>query len=175
MLRMLRIYLVGFMGCGKTKAGEALAATLGVPFVDLDRLISQSFGSTVSQVFSQHGEPAFRAEEARLLKTTLQRRRVIVSTGGGTFCHRSNRAAIHESGGISVFLDVPWEVIVSRLPGKNLDRPKFESEAAARRLFSERVADYRAARIHLQLGGDEPPDEVARRVVAALPGIPCGT
>ena len=175
MLRMLRIYLVGFMGCGKTKAGEALAATLGVPFIDLDRLICESFGSTVAQIFSHHGEPVFRAEESRLLRTTLDRLRVIVSTGGGTFCNRSNRAAIHEAGGISVFLDVPWGIIAHRLPGKNLDRPKFGNEAVARRLFDERLPAYRKARIHLELNGEEAPEEVARQVVAALPGIPCAT
>lgn len=175
MLRMLRIYLVGFMGCGKTKAGEALAATLGIPFIDLDRLICDSFGSTVAQIFTHHGEPVFRAEETRLLRTTLQRLRVIVSTGGGTFCDRSNRAAIHEGGGISVFLDVPWRVIAGRLPGKNLDRPKFGNEAAARRLFDERLPAYREARVHLELSGGESPEEIARQVVAALPGIPCAT
>lgn len=175
MLRMLRIYLVGFMGCGKTMAGQALGATLGIPFIDLDRLICQSFGSTVAQIFSHHGEAVFRSEEARLLRTTLERRRVIVSTGGGTFCSGPNRLAIHEAGGISVFLDVPWQVIAERLPGKNLDRPKFEDEAVARRLFDDRLPAYREARVHLELSGGERPEEVARLVVASLPGIPCAT
>jgi len=170
MLRMLRIFLVGFMGCGKTVAGEALAVALGVPFVDLDEEISKSMGMSVTQIFARRGETAFRREEARLLLSCLEQRQVVVSTGGGTFCVVANRRAIHQAGGVSVFLDVPWEAVLRRLPGTNPARPKFGDPETAHELYRQRLPLYGKARVHLPLTGEEPPEEVARTILSALPG-----
>jgi len=165
MREQLRVFLVGFMGCGKSSAGRILAGTLGAPFVDLDAVITRIMGSSVAEIFSRHGEVAFRLEETRQLATTASMPRVVVATGGGTFASSRNRAIIEEAGGVTVFLDVEWKALMARLPGKNLDRPKFRSPAEARRLMERRRPFYEMATIRLQLTGEEGPEEVARRVL----------
>ena len=77
----MRIYLTGFMGCGKTTVGRRLAQRLGVPFVDLDEEIERRAGMTVRQIFEQQGEPAFRQMEAEALRGTLALPDVVVATG----------------------------------------------------------------------------------------------
>lgn len=172
---MSGVYLVGFMGCGKTAAGSALAAILGVQFIDLDAVISTRLEATVAEIFAARGEAVFRREETEVLRWATGLDRPVVATGGGTFCSPVNRDLIHASGGLSVFLDIPWEVVLRRLPGKNGDRPLFADAGRARRLFDERLPAYRSARIVLHLTGDEAPVEVARQVVAALPEGVCAT
>ncbi len=156
---------MGFMGCGKTAVGRVLAGVLGVPFVDLDAVITERMGATVAEIFSRHGEATFREEETRQLLRVAAMPRVVVATGGGTFCSVPNRRIIEEAEGVTVFLDVEWSALMARLPGKNLDRPKFGSPEAASRLMATRRPAYELARIHLRLSGSEAPEEVARRVL----------
>ncbi|NOZ94465.1 MAG: shikimate kinase [Acidobacteria bacterium] len=166
MREQLRIFLVGFMGCGKTAVGRVLAGALGVPFVDLDAAITEALGrATIAEIFSHRGEPAFREEESRQLLRVAAMPRVVVATGGGTFCSARNRRIIEEAEGVTVFLDVEWSALMARLPGKNLDRPKFGSPEAASRLMATRRPAYERACIHLKLSGDETPEEVARSVL----------
>ena len=168
MKERLRIFLVGFMGCGKSAVGRSLAAALGVPCVDLDSVISSVMGATIAEIFARHGEAAFREEESRQLRKAGQLERVVVSTGGGTFCSPHNRKIIEELGGVTVFLDVEWKALLARLPGKNLDRPKFGSPEQARRLMERRRPAYELAAIHLILTGNEEPGEVARRILERI-------
>jgi len=168
MREQLRVFLVGFMGCGKSAVGKVLAGALGVPFVDLDAVITQAMGATVAEIFASRGEGAFRAEETRQLARVSRLPRVVVATGGGTFCYPQNRRIIEEAKGVSVFLDVEWEALMARLPGKNLDRPRFGSPEEARRLMERRRASYEMAGIHLRLTGDESPQEVTRRVLEEM-------
>ncbi len=165
MRERLQVFLVGFMGCGKSAVGRVLAGALGVPFVDLDAVITEVMGATVAEIFSCHGEAVFRREETRQLAKVSGMPRVVVATGGGTFCSSRNREIIEEAGGVTVFLDVEWSALVARLPGKNLDRPKFRSPEEARRLMEQRRPSYEMATIHLKLTGEEGPEEVARRVL----------
>ncbi len=163
------------MGCGKSTVGRALAEALGVPFMDLDERIVQAFGASIPEIFARRGEAAFRTEETRQLRETLRLERVVVATGGGTYCTEANRRLIRQSGGVAVFLELPWEVLLSRLPGENLDRPKFGDPMAARQLYDERLPDYRAADVILQLNGSESPDQIAHRVLSQIEEILCGT
>ncbi len=163
------------MGCGKSAVGGALAAILGAPFIDLDEVVSQRLDASIAEIFARHGEAAFRQEETEVVRWTTGLEHPVVATGGGTFCSPLNRSLIHETGGASVFLDVPWTEVLRRLPGKNLDRPKFADSEQARKLYEERMPSYRLARIVLPLDGDESPAEVARRVLAALPEGLCAT
>lgn len=172
---MIRIYLTGFMGCGKSTVGRALAEALGVQFVDLDERVAQSLGASIPEIFARQGEPAFRSEETRQLRATGSLERVVVATGGGTYCSEVNRRLIRESDGVAVFLELPWEVLLSRLPGRNADRPKFRDPTAARQLYELRLSDYRKADVLLRLDGSESVDRVARRILSQVEGIPCGT
>ncbi len=165
-----RIFLVGFMGCGKSTAARFLARSLGVPCVDLDERISEALGASIAEIFSRHGEVAFRREEARQLGLAVAMPRVVVATGGATFVSEGNRSMIRAAGGWTVFLDVAWPAILARLPGKNLDRPRFGSPAAARELLERRRPAYLLADHHLELTGDEPPEQVARLILEAMPG-----
>ena len=93
-----KVYLVGFMGAGKTSVGRALARRLDWQPVDVDELIEQRERLPVSEIFARHGEPYFRAAEREVLTEQLPKRHVVVATGGGTFVDPVNRAVINHDG-----------------------------------------------------------------------------
>ncbi len=170
---MRTIYLVGFMGAGKSAIGAALAARLGRSFVDLDGAVERRLGMTVGEIFSGPGETVFRAAETAELERIAACDDLVVATGGGAFAASENRALIEGSGGVSVFLDPPWEVIARRLEGVADDRPRWVDAGHARRLLEDRRPAYLAARIHLALSGGETPEEVADLVTGALAETAC--
>ena len=110
-----KIYLVGFMAAGKTTVARALAARLGWRAEDIDELIEARERRTVADIFARNGEPYFRTLEREILRLLLPLRHVVVATGGGTFMDPDNRAAINMDG-VSVWLDVPFEELLARLP-----------------------------------------------------------
>ncbi len=158
-----RIYLVGFMGSGKTTAGRLLAELLGVPFVDLDLAFESMAGRTIRETFETHGEPWFRAREAELLRGTQSLPAAVVALGGGTFVLPENRDFV-KAHGVSVYLDVPFPVIAERLAGKTADRPLFPSEGSARQLWESRLGSYRMADRILDVTRDMTAAEVAHRI-----------
>lgn len=170
---MVNIYLVGFMGAGKTSVGERLATRLGARFFDLDERISRDFGCPISEVFQKRGEPDFRAVEADVLRELCAQDGLVVATGGGAFSSDGNRKMIEQSGGISVYLDVPWAVLRRRLELDNTDRPVYRDSEQARKLFEERLPMYRRATISVSLTGDETPDEAAQSTARAVRGALC--
>jgi len=104
-----KIYLVGFMGAGKSSVARRLAKRLGWRAIDIDSLIEQREHMTVADIFAKRGEPYFRAAERAVLVEQLGTRHVIVATGGGTFVDPHNRAMINQDG-VSVWLDVPLDL-----------------------------------------------------------------
>jgi len=170
---MRSIFLVGFMGAGKTSVGAAVADRLNLRFVDLDEEISRQFGATISEIFIQRGEAVFRAAESDELVRIAGLDDVVVATGGGAFSSDANREVIHRAGGVSVFLDLPWAVLRERLARDNSDRPMYDDTNQARELFEERLPHYRRALVQVKLVGDEDPDRVAGRVVETLREAPC--
>jgi shikimate kinase len=170
---MSNIFLVGFMGAGKTSVGQALAKRLSYQFLDLDECLSTRFGMSISEVFRDHGEDVFREAEAEEMHRAADLDRCVVATGGGAFCSETNRLVIAGSGGVSVFLDVPWEVLRSRLRGATSDRPMFGDTASARGLFDRRLPHYRQATLTVPVTEEENPEETATRIVAALREVPC--
>jgi thiamine-phosphate pyrophosphorylase len=161
-----RIYLVGFMGCGKTAIGRRLAVRLGLPFVDVDAEIERASGLTVRALFEESGEPAFRQREAVFLAGTESLSSAVVATGGGAYIPEANRRAMRRLGRV-VFLDVPFPVLSGRLSGKT-DRPLFQSVEQAARLFAQRDPFYRIGSLRVKLEGTETLDEAADRVLNAL-------
>ena len=162
-----RVYLVGFMGAGKSTVGRALAERLGVPFVDLDEAFESLSGMTIRRAFEEHGEAWFREREAELLRGTEALPEAVVALGGGTFTFPENRSVVKRSGR-SVFLDVPFEVVAARLGTKAADRPLFRSLEEARALYDARLPSYRLSDRILALEGDEGVDAVVERIVGAL-------
>jgi shikimate kinase len=170
-----RIYLVGFMGSGKTTAGRILAGLLGVPFVDLDLAFESMTGRTVRETFETHGEPWFREREGELLRGTASLPAAVIALGGGTFAFPENRAFV-KAHGLSVFFDVPFPVVAERLAGKTADRPLFPSEERARELWEARLPSYRMADRTLEVTRDMTAADVAGRLadLAAPPFAPDG-
>ena len=160
-----KVYLVGFMAAGKSTVARALAARLKWRAEDIDELIEALERRPVADIFAKHGESYFRAAEREILRLLLPLRHVVVATGGGTFMDPENRVAMNMDG-VSVWLDVPLEELLARIPSDG-SRPLAADRAQMERLFAARVAGYSAAQVRVDAAG-VPPEEVAERVLDAL-------
>lgn len=169
------MYLVGFMGAGKSALGKLLAARLGFAFLDLDAHLVERFGMAIREVFERLGEERFRAAEREALRWTTTLERTVVATGGGAFCSLANRDLIRAAGGRSVFLDLPWAALADRLQGDQSERPKFGGLEAAHRLYQERRPHYLEATVIVRLDGTEPEDAVLERILELTAGAACAT
>jgi shikimate kinase len=163
---MDKIYLVGFMAAGKSTVARALASRLRWRAEDVDELIEARERRPIADIFASHGEPYFRAAERDILRLLMPLRHVVVATGGGTFMDVENRTAINLDG-LSVWLDVPFEELLARIPNDGR-RPLAADRTAMERLFMLRVAAYSTARLRVDASG-LPPEEVAERILAQLP------
>ncbi len=164
------VFLIGFMCSGKTRVGRELAAELGRPHADTDRLVEARVGPLVPY-FSQHGEAAFRDREREVLLELLDSGDTVVSVGGGTPQAFDNMARMRAAGTV-VFLDVPMGALMPRIERAGLDRPLLlglkgeELRGRVEQLLAERMPVYAQADVVVQ--ADAEPLEVARRIVAAL-------
>ncbi len=118
----MRVYLIGFMGSGKSTFGKKLAAKLNMPFVDTDKAIEQAQGKTIPQIFSEYGEAYFRSLEAAFIRSTTEYTSALISCGGGTPCFNDNMDWMRENG-ITVYLKVPEEHLFQRLRTRTAKRP----------------------------------------------------
>jgi shikimate kinase len=116
------IYLIGFMGSGKSTAGRRLAASLSYKFIDLDRKIEEKAGKTIPQIFSQDGEEIFRNIESEVLRNLDVSASCVVSTGGGTPCHGKNMDYMISSG-LTVYLRMTPGQLARRLTDSSAERP----------------------------------------------------
>jgi shikimate kinase len=157
------IVLVGMMGAGKSSVGRRLSLRLGIPFVDADSEIEQAAGMTIPEIFEQHGEPYFRAGEARVIARLLDGGPQVLATGGGAMTNQPTRDLIRIKG-ISVWLKADLEVLLRRTKRRN-DRPLAEK---IKDLLPLREPLYAQADIVVQ-SRDEPHDIIVDEIVAALP------
>ena len=160
-----KIYLVGFMAAGKTTVARALAARLGWRVEDIDALIEARERRTVADIFARQGEPYFRGVEREILRLVLPLRHVVVATGGGTFMDPENRAAINLDG-MSIWLDVPFDEVVARLPADGR-RPLAADRAQLERLFALRQAAYAQAHMRVDARAARP-EELAERIMEGI-------
>lgn len=116
------IYLIGFMGSGKSHTGRRLAEARGVPFVDLDDWIEVHSGLSIAQIFNAEGEKGFRKREQKALHQTVSLERAVVACGGGTPCFFDNMEWMNARG-LTVFLDTPAALILERLRKEREHRP----------------------------------------------------
>lgn len=122
---MKPVFLIGYMGCGKTTLGEVLASQMAMRFIDLDDYIKEHQGKTIVEIFDEMGEKRFRELETEALHEVAAMHDVIVCCGGGTPCHGDNMELMNKMG-ITVWLTTPPERITARLllPDQKSKRPK---------------------------------------------------
>lgn len=162
------IYLTGFMGAGKTTVGRILAERLGWCFTDIDGLIEEREGATVSEIFAHCGEPRFRQLEAFALERASGWTGHVVSTGGGIVLKDENRKLMRATG-VTVYLKTPAHLIEERLSGDD-SRPLLmveDPKSRIRELLAEREALYEQADITVDTSGRSP-EEVAEEILARL-------
>ncbi len=151
------IYLVGFMGSGKSTVGRALADHLGWNFIDLDDQIEQREGSTISELFDTRGEDEFRTAESAALREQVREvergRPRIVALGGGAFQSEQNREMVRNNG-VSVWLDCPLETVERRIAGFT-HRPLARDPQKLRELFAARQTGYVAADFRVTIESDD--------------------
>ena len=161
------IFLIGFMGAGKTTVGQALARLLNCDFVDLDQLIEARVGESISEIFAGLGETKFRRLESDAIVECRGRERTVIALGGGAYVSEENRNLLRNIGK-TVWLDCPLEVCLQRVSGDH-SRPLVTDEAQMRELFERRRPAYAQADYAVQTG-DLSPDELAieiARIVSA--------
>ena len=138
MLVNKNIYLVGFMGAGKSHSGRELAAALDWPFVDLDAVIEAAAERTISAIFAEDGEATFRELEAAALRATANRAPAVIATGGGAPCFHDGMQWLLANG-LVIFLDPPVEVLVERLEAGRAHRPLLQEGKELRRMITTRL------------------------------------
>ena len=159
------IFLVGFMGAGKTTVGRVLARQLKYDFFDLDELISIEFGKTVQEIFSEHGEPEFRRLESQAIQSCGDMDHCVIALGGGAYVSEKNRDRLREIGK-TVWLDCPVEVCLERLHG-DTSRPLLAGEDEMRALLKRRRESYARADYVIE-AGEGSPEDLAREIEALL-------
>ena len=161
-MRTDKVYLVGFMGAGKTTVARALGSRLGWRVEDIDERIEAREHKTIAELFAQRGEPYFRKIERAVLQELLPLRHVVVATGGGTFVDPANRLAI-TGDGASIWLDIHFDGVVARLPPGDR-RPLAADRTAMQGLYDARREAYALA--HLRLDASRAPvEELVERVL----------
>lgn len=146
------------MGAGKTTIGQALAAKLHWRFVDLDDLIQSRERRTVSEIFQQSGETAFRDLERQLLRETIAAptiARTVLSLGGGAFIDNTNQQLLRENEIPAVFLDAPAEELFRRCQQPGVDRPLLSGRNGFSALYERRRPAYMNAAFCIQTAGRE--------------------
>lgn len=122
---MQPLFLVGYMGCGKSTLGRKLASRLGLSFLDTDRMVEEKEGATVAEIFGYEGEEYFRLSERKILEKVIsENRRGVFSTGGGLPTWEDNMEVMNQQG-ITIYLKRPAEQIIRRLsPYGRQKRPR---------------------------------------------------
>ena len=171
------VFLVGFMGCGKTTVGVKLSQRLAWKFTDLDTEIEQETGMTISEIFARAGETVFRAREQETLRRILEESACgggrVVALGGGTFAQPQNFELLQRSRAVTIWLECPVEKLLLRC-ALITHRPLFRDEASFRQLYEQRLPFYRQASFTVP-SGDADPNEVVHRILSlpVFQGLPC--
>lgn len=168
---MARIFLIGFMGSGKTTLGRELSALMKLEFIDLDEVMERKEGTTISELFQSKGEEYFRTKESFYLKSFGQTDNVVISTGGGTPCFHDNMQWMNDHG-ITVYLKLTSEILFQRLKPEINHRPLLagKSEAEARSFIASKLQErqqfYEQARLVINTETSSP-----LMLVQALQGL----
>ena len=159
------IFLVGFMGAGKSTIGKVLAKRLGYTFLDSDAIIESAAGRPIPEIFADLGEDEFRKLERQTLISMTGLSSVVVALGGGAFVAQENREILRAIG-ISVWIECPLDLCWSRV-SKETHRPLLKSYSEMARLLENRQPSYEQADLKVQTGA-RPPSRVVWEIVELL-------
>jgi len=158
------LYLVGFMGSGKSAVGRLLADELGWSFADIDQDIEEAHGISIAEIFDTRGEGEFRSIEREAMRKRVRDvecgRPMVLALGGGAFVDPENRKLLHERG-VTIWLDCPFHRIEARTAGQ-AHRPLARDPAKFRQLFDDRQDAYGKAEYRIEADTDDPAAIVAQ-------------
>jgi shikimate kinase len=163
------IVLIGMMGVGKSSIGRRLGARLGIPFIDADAEIEKAAGMSIADIFSHHGEAAFRSGESRVIARLLDGGPQVLATGGGAVMNPDTRTLIKEKG-VSVWLSAELDLLMRRINKRKSERPMLHTAdpaATLRALLAEREPIYAQADLTVH-SREVPHDAVVAEIVGAL-------
>lgn len=164
------IVITGFMGCGKTKVARELALRLDAVMIDLDDEITKRAGRTPAQLIVEDGEPAFRAIETETLRDVLNEgNATVIALGGGAWIQEANRQLVDHYGGVSVWLDAPFELCWTRIEASQEDRPLGRTREQAAVLYQQRRPVYELANVHIPVREERFADLISRIMLVHLP------
>jgi shikimate kinase len=123
-----RIFLIGFMGSGKSTLGLKLANLIGYHFIDMDHLIEETAEMSVPEIFSEHGEEVFRKWEHDILRELCLQEKLVIATGGGAPCH-SQLMDIMNAFGTTIYIHMPPEALKDRLINSRTERPLIKGKS----------------------------------------------
>ncbi|MFT5861738.1 MAG: shikimate kinase [Flavobacteriales bacterium] len=173
----MNIYLLGYMGSGKSTVGRQLAANIGYDFIDLDAYICKEEKATIPKIFETKGEIYFRKTEARYLKTLVSEAqgKLVVALGGGTPCYGNAMELLKNSGHQTIYLNLPFQALAERLWTERASRPLIASidtyddlEDYVRKHLFERGYYYNQAQIVLKINPTATAAQVVEEIVARL-------
>jgi shikimate kinase len=156
-----KLYLVGFMGAGKTTVARALGRRVGWRVEDVDQQIEARERRSVAAIFAQQGEQYFRQQERQVLGSLLAERHIIIATGGGTFAEPDNRALMLADGAVA-WLDIPLTLAMERVPADGR-RPLAADRTQMEQLYVRRRLAY--AEAHVRVDAALPVPEVVERLL----------
>ncbi|WP_233258606.1 shikimate kinase [[Phormidium] sp. ETS-05] len=171
LIQGINLYLVGIMGAGKSTVGRILARELGYRFFDTDNLIAQIAGKSITEIFAEAGEDGFRELETKVLSQLCAYKNLVVATGGGMVLRRENWSYLHH--GIVVWLDVPLDVLQTRLQG-DATRPLLQDPdpwGKLRSLLDQRLHLYAQADVKIKVTAEATPQHLAQEVLMAIPQV----
>jgi shikimate kinase len=166
----MKLFLIGFMGAGKTTVGQVLAEKLSCPFIDLDELIESQSGMSVRTIFEKLGEQEFRLLESAAIESLLDTNRAVVALGGGAFAVDRNRRAVGKLG-VSIWLDCPLEICLDRTIGDG-ERPLLGSPEQMAGLLDSRLWAYQQSDYRVDASWNSPA-KIADEIIKLLdsPGL----
>lgn len=151
----MKIFLLGFMGSGKSFYGKRLASKLNMEFIDLDHFIESNEGQSISEIFESKKEKGFRQIEKKYLQSLSKKEKTVIACGGGTPCFYNNMQWMNKNG-LTIYLKSSNNLLFQRLKNGRRNRPLLKnlSDAGLKRFIKskvdERADEYEEAKIHVQ-------------------------
>ena len=157
------------MGAGKSTVARALANQLNAKCIDLDDFITDREGRTPEQIIGMEGEQQFRQIESAALERALNSTEAqVIAAGGGAWTVGINRRLIAQHGATTVWLNVPFELCWQRIEQADYSRPMAPTREAAEELYETRYPLYDLAEVHIDVGADESPEQIAKKIASVL-------